>query len=83
MNTIQYTIRNIPPSVDKVLHKRAIQSGKSFNQTVVDILSVQTFGTTSPTVDENFDWLFSQNTLDESFNEAIKEQSQVDKKLWQ
>ncbi|HVA10678.1 MAG TPA: hypothetical protein VNG32_00730 [Candidatus Dormibacteraeota bacterium] len=83
MATIQYTIRNIPPSVDKVIRKRSKQSGKSFNQTVVDLLSIQTFGTTKIPANNNFDWLFNKNTLDESFDEAIESMSKVDKKLWQ
>lgn len=83
MTKIQYTIRNIPPSVDKVIRKRSQESGKSFNQTVVDILSLQTFGTTNPKVDTNFDWLYNQNTLDDAFDETVKDISQIDKKLWQ
>lgn len=83
MTKIQYTIRNIPPAVDKVIRKRSVQTGKSFNQTVVDLLSLQTFGTTKPKKDADFTWLFNQMTLDEEFDQAIKEMSQVDKKLWQ
>ncbi len=83
MRKIQYTVRNIPPEVDKVIKKRAKQSGKSFNQTVVDLLSMQTLGTVDPAVDENFDWLFSQKTIDAAFDEAIDQLSQVDEKLWQ
>ncbi len=83
MTKIQYTIRNIPPAVDKVIKKRSKQSGKSFNQTVVDLLSLQTFGTTEVPTDNNFDWLFGANTLDDSFDEAIKDLSQIDEKLWQ
>lgn len=83
MTNIQYTIRNIPPSVDKVIRKRSQQTGQSFNQTVVDLLSLQTFGTTDPKPDTSFNWLYGQNTLDESFDEAIKDLSQIDKKIWQ
>ena len=79
---IQYTIRNIPPAVDKVIRKRSQQTGKSFNQTVVDILALQTFGTTTPPTDTGFDWLFGQKTLDGSFDDAIEELSQVDETLW-
>lgn len=82
MTTIQYTIRNIPPTLDRVIRKRARQSGKSFNQTVVDLLALQTFGTTKPQPDDDFDWLFGQNTLDDSFDKTIGELSQVDEKLW-
>jgi ribosome biogenesis protein Nip4 len=83
MMNIQYTIRNIPVSVDRVIRKRSKQSGLSFNQTVVDLLSLQTFGTTEIANDDNFNWLYNKNTLDDSFDEAIKGISQVDKKIWQ
>ncbi|MBI3624484.1 hypothetical protein HY218_02505 [Candidatus Saccharibacteria bacterium] len=83
MNKIQYTIRNVPPAVDKVIKKRSKQSGKSFNQTVVDLLSLQTFGTTKVPTDNNFDWLFGANTLDASFDEAIKDLSKIDETIWQ
>ena len=71
MAKIQYTIRNIPPTVDRVIRKRSRQQGKSLNQTVVDLLSLQTFGTTSPPDDNNFDWLYKQKSLDTSFDEAV------------
>lgn len=83
MTKIQYTIRNIPPAVDRVIRKRSQQTGKSFNQTVVDILSLQTFGTTTPKAEADFDWLYNQKTLDETFDETIKDLAQIDKKLWQ
>jgi hypothetical protein len=83
MTNIQYTIRNIPIPVDRVIRKRSKQSGLSFNQTVVDLLSLQTFGTTKIVNDDDFNWLYNKNTLDDSFDKAIKDISQVDKKLWQ
>ena len=82
MSKIQYTIRNIPAPLDRVIKKQAIQSGKSFNQTVVDILAMQTFGSTDIHKVDGFDWLYNKNTLDDSFDEAIKELSKIDKKIW-
>jgi len=82
MSKIQYTIRNIPPVVDQVIKKRAQQSGKSFNQTVVDLLSLQTFGTTEPPTDEGLGWFFGALTLDEGFDEAIRDMSRIDEDIW-
>ena len=82
MSKIQYTIRNIPLPVDRVIRKRSKRTGKSFNQTVVELLSLQTIGTTEITDNNNFDWLFNQNTLDSNFDEAINDMSQIDDKLW-
>ncbi len=83
MSNIQYTIRNIPVPLDRVIRKRAKRSGESFNQTVVNILAMQIFGSTHIIEDDNFDWLYNINTLDDSFDEAIKEISKIDKKIWQ
>lgn len=82
MTKIQYTIRNIPPEVDRVIRKRSQQTDKSFNQTVVDLLALQTLGTINPPDDANFDWLYGANTLDVSFDKAIKDLSQIDKNIW-
>jgi hypothetical protein len=82
MTNIQYTIRNIPSPVDKVIRKRTKQTGKSFNQTVVELLSLQTLGTTEISEDFNFDWLFNKKTLGNDFDKAIKDISQVDENLW-
>ena len=83
MSKIQYTIRNIPPAVDQVIRKRSAQSGKSFNQTVVDLLTLQTFGTVKPPNNNNFDFLFGKGKLDAAFDDAIADQSRIDEKLWQ
>ena len=83
MVKIQYTIRNIPPSVDEVIRKRSKATGKSFNQTVVDLLSLQTFGTTNPKIDTEFSWLYNKNSLDDNFDSVVNDLSHVDKKIWQ
>lgn len=85
MSKIQYTIRNIPPAIDRIIKKRAEQSGKSFNQTVVDLLALQTIGTTEPPpADDGFDWLFGagKDSLGPEFDEAIKDLSKPDPELW-
>ena len=82
MSKIQYTIRSIPIPVDRVIRKRAAQSGQSFNKTVVDLLSLQTLGTTKVKRDDIFKEIFNSNSLDAKFDEAITEQSKIDEKLW-
>lgn len=83
MGTIQYTIRNIPPAVDQVIKKRAKASGNSFNGTVVELLTLQTLGTTTPPKDTSFDWLFAAKTLDETFDDSVASFSRPDERLWQ
>lgn len=80
MSTQQYTIRNVPESVTRVLKKRAQREKKSFNQTVVDVLMEQTQGVGGK--DDKVGWLFGKHQLDEKFDEAIKQQSKIDEDLW-
>jgi hypothetical protein len=82
MSNIQYTIRNIPPAVDGVIRKRSKQTGKSFNQTVIELLTLQTFGTPQPPADDSFAWLYGKNTLDKDFDNTIQKMSMIDEKLW-
>ena len=84
MKVLQYTIRNIPLAVDSVLRKRAQRSGKSFNSTVVAALTIQTLGDTDVQKAQKdvFKQLRGANSLDESFDQVIQDQSGIDSKLW-
>jgi len=83
MKGIQYTIRRVPLQLDQVLRKRAKQSGKSFNQTVIEALNLEAFGKSQPPkTEDNFDWLYGAATLDKAFYEAIADQSKIDEELW-
>ncbi len=68
MNSIQYTIRNIPEPVDKVLRRKALEEGKSFNQTVVETLEKATVKRKS--VVEELDWFIGSGSLDDGFDKA-------------
>ena len=83
MEKIQYTIRNIPAAVDRVIRKRAKDQGASFNQTVVDLLTTQVFGNKKLPEDTGFDWLFNKSGEDAGFDTAIAELSQIDEALWE
>jgi len=77
---IQYTIRNIPPTVDKALKQRAKVTNKSFNQTVIDELSK----TVNTSKRGNFDWLagtMSKKDAD-AFDEAIADINKPDPEFW-
>lgn len=82
MNTLQYTIRNIPKPVDQVLRKRAKLSGKSFNATILDVLIDQTMPAHSS--DTDFNWLFGagKDLIGNEFDEAISEQSKAELDKW-
>ena len=78
----QYTIRNIPTRIDKTLRKRARDTGKSFNQTVLDALANGSGEHSLPRRDLSF--IAGSMTADEAteMDLEIRAQRQIDPKLW-
>ncbi len=70
MPTKQYTIRNIPPKVDRYLRRRAQLSGRSLNDIVIDELSTNA-GIRAESITESLQWFIGNNTLDSETIAAI------------
>jgi len=82
-NARQYTIRNIPDQVDRVLRRRAKEAGKSFNQVALETLIQGAGESLKPKRD------FSEVIGSLSEKEAarldaeIRLQHQIDARLWE
>jgi hypothetical protein len=77
--TFQYTIRGVPPEVDRALRTKAAQLKISLNQIVVDELTRATIGRTRKA---DFSGLVGQWTPDPEFDEVIASQRQIDWDKW-
>ena len=75
----QYTIRGIPPEVDRALRKKAAQLKRSLNQIVVEELTRATIGRTRRS---DFSGLVGQWTPDPAFDEVIASQRPIDWDKW-
>lgn len=78
----QYTIRNISPQLDKELRKKISESGKSLNEAVLDTLKRGVGLTDQPIVHHDLDPLIGTWKEDPEFEEAIRQQDQIDPRLW-
>jgi hypothetical protein len=78
----QYTIRNIPERVDRVLKQRARANGKSFNETVLEALVIGSGEVAIPKRDLSF--IAGSISEDEAgeMEAEVKAQRQIDSKLW-
>ncbi|HTF69547.1 MAG TPA: hypothetical protein VK638_43400 [Edaphobacter sp.] len=77
--SIQYTIRGVPPEVDRVLRRKAAQCKQSLNQVILDELAIATLGRVERA---NFTDLVGQWTADAAFDEILRAQRQVDRGKW-
>lgn len=80
MSTKQYTVRNVPQTVDRYLRKRAKISGKSLNQVIIDELSEKAGVGTESLVD-SLDWFYGANTIGDDVIEALEEDDRIQKEL--
>jgi hypothetical protein len=79
LQVAQYTIRGIPPEVDRALRKKAAQLKLSLNQLVVNELTQATIGRPRKA---DFSGLVGQWTPDPAFDEVIASQRQIDWDKW-
>jgi hypothetical protein len=78
----QYTIRNIPSDVDRVLRRRAKADGKSFNQVALEALVAGAGRDLKPKRD--FREVIGSLTRKQAddFEAEIRRQHQIDPELW-
>lgn len=81
-NLKQYTIRNIPERVDRVLKRRAREAGKSFNQVALEALAIGAGENLGPKRDFSEVIGSLSNEEAESIEEEIRRQHQIDANLW-
>ena len=77
--TIQYTIRGVPPDVDRKLRQKAARHRQSLNQVILDELAKATAGKTKKA---SFSDLVGTWTPDREFDEIMASQRQIDWEKW-
>ena len=78
----QYTIRNVPRSVDRALRSRAAERGLSLNAVLLDVLSTATAVAKEPRAYDDLDHLIGSWVHDRATDRALDEQRQVDPRDW-
>ena len=78
----QYTIRNIPDSVDRELRERTRRSGMSLNDAVVDAIKRGLGLVDTDQTYDDLDDLVGTWQNDEAFDRAIAAQDTVDEDAW-
>jgi len=76
---VQYTVRGIPPEVDRALRTKAARRKQSLNQVIVDELTAATTGVRRKA---DFDDLVGKWTADPGFDEIISAQRKIDPDKW-
>jgi len=74
MKNIQYTVRNVPTAVDKLLRRRAKEQGKSFNRLLVETLQAGSgLKSGSRVIYDDLDWFIGGKMLDkQAFDDVQK-----------
>jgi hypothetical protein len=79
---MQYTLRKIPPDVDKTLRQKARRERRSLNEVAVEALARG--AGIDPTIVTNHELDFAIGTWveDAEFDESIADQRRIEPELW-
>jgi len=80
--SLQYTIRTIPPAVDRALRQRAKAESKSLNAVALEALARGLDLQAEPTEHTDLDSLIGSWQEDKGFDRAIAEFERVDEDAW-
>ncbi len=70
MNSMQYTIRQIPPRLDRALRAEAKRTGKSLNEVAREALARGLGVSARPQKHRDLDWFVGGKQLGTSFDKA-------------
>ncbi|MEZ6036177.1 MAG: hypothetical protein R3F29_01765 [Planctomycetota bacterium] len=81
---MQYTIRNLPPGLDRAIRERARSENKSLNEVTVEAL-LRAFGLQGELLPPQRDLTGIAGTWEDSpeLSAALEEQRRIDPELWQ
>ena len=79
----QYTIRNVPPRLDRALRKKAAERGVSLNTLFVHALETEAGLGSEPRIWSDLDDLFGTWVHDKAVDRALAEQRQLDPRDWE
>jgi hypothetical protein len=78
----QYTIRNVPPEIDRALRKRARRLGKSLNEVALRALAMAVGVEMQPQRHDDLEAFFGSWVEDKEVDRALAEQRSIDEKMW-
>lgn len=78
----QYTVRNVPSSIDHELRERAKRTTKTLNEVTIEALRRGLGFSNDEVVYDDLDDLAGTWQDDEAFDEAIADQDQIEPNLW-
>ena len=79
---MQYTIRNVPTTLDAMLRDRAKKEGKSLNEMVIQALARAMGFAKEPIRQRDLSHLAGTWVEDPEFDQAIADQDRIDEDLW-
>ena len=82
MQSRQYTIRGVPPVVDRALRRRARQEGKSINTVAVEALARGMEIEAKPVAHTDLDALIGSWQEDPAFAAALADFERIDAEVW-
>lgn len=80
--TRQYTVRNLPPELDRTLRERCRETGKSLNEVVIETLKRGSGVAEEPPIYHDLDFMARTWVEDPEFDKVLEAQEEIDEEMW-
>ncbi|MCG3131899.1 MAG: hypothetical protein FLDDKLPJ_02709 [Phycisphaerae bacterium] len=78
----QYTLRGVPPEVDRALREAAASQGRSLNDVALEALRRGAGVAEEKKIHHDLDFLFGSLEPDPVFEAVLEEQRRIDPEMW-
>ena len=78
----QYTIRNLPPELDKTLRQQSKKTGKSLNTVVLETLTKGVGIVGKPVIYRDLSFMAESWVDDPEFDKAMEDFERIDEECW-
>jgi len=79
---MQYTIRNVPDSLDAALRRRAQEQGKSLNDVAIEVLTLGAGIGSERVRKRDLSFMVGTWQNDPAIDQALADQDKVDEEMW-
>jgi len=78
----QYTVRGVPPEVDRALREHARRRNTSLNEAIIEVIRLGVLPPDEARAHDDLDHLFGAQAPDPGLDRRLEEQRRIDPDLW-
>ena len=82
MQSVQYTVRNVPQEIDRIIRRKARKEGRSLNEVILEALKNSVGIGADDVPKRDLNWLAGSWKEDRAFDAILADMRKIDAEMW-